>query len=548
MTPEILDLLFPNELPSIKEIEKKYPPRKLPEGAVVSRLAPSPTGYLHIGNFYQGFMAERLAHQNQGVFFLRVEDTDQARKVNGAVEVVLRAMGHYGVIPDEGAQMDGSERGDYAPYTQSKRKEIYQAFAKEWVKKGLAYPCFCSAEDIDLMRKVQEKQGLRPGYYGRYARCRDLTDEQIMENLKAKKPFIIRMRSNGSYDNRIVVEDLLKGKLSMPDNEMDIVIIKKDGLPTYHFAHIVDDHFMGTTHVVRGEEWLSSVPLHMQMFKMMGWKAPQYAHHALLQKMDESGKRRKISKRLDPEANIEYFAQNGYPQDAVLEYLLNLMNASFEDWRKANPTIPVMDFPLNFKKISNTAGALFDFVKLHSICRDVVARMTADEVYSETLNWAKQFKPDLAKKLESHADMVKAVLNIERGIGAKSRKDLTKWADVENELTYYFEAPIKIDPSLLAPMVETDIQKIAEDYAKIYSAEDDKDAWFNKVKQVAADNGFATNMKEYKANPSEYKGSVADVAKILRVLITGRTQTPDLYQIMKILGHKEVLDRLSLVV
>ncbi len=548
MTPEILDLLFPNELPTIKEIEKKYPPRKLPEGAVVSRLAPSPTGYLHIGNFYQGFMAERLAHQNKGVFFLRVEDTDQARKVEGAVEVVLRALGHYGIMPDEGAQIDGSECGSYGPYTQSLRKEIYQAYAKEWVKKGLAYPCFCSSEDIDLMRKVQEKQGLRPGYYGRYAKCRDLSDEQILENLKAKKPFIIRMRSNGDYNNRIVIEDLLKGKLSMPDNEMDIVIIKKDGLPTYHFAHIVDDHLMGTTNVVRGEEWLSSVPLHLQMFKMMGWQPPKYAHHALLQKMDENGKRRKISKRLDPEANIEYFAQNGYPQDAVLEYLLNLMNASFEDWRKANPTIPVMDFPLNFKKISNTAGALFDFVKLHSICRDVVARMTADEVYSETLNWAKQFKPEFAKKLESHSEMVKAVLNIERGIGPKSRKDLSKWADVENELSYYFEAPVITDASVWAPLIESDVKKIAVDYIKLYNDDDDKNMWFDKIKQVASENGFAANMKDYKANPSDYKGSVADVAKALRVLITGRTQSPDLYQIMKILGQKEVLKRLSSVV
>ena len=264
MTPEILDLLFPNELPTIKEIEKRYPKRQLPEGAVVSRLAPSPTGYLHIGNFYQGFLAERLAHTNGGVFFLRVEDTDQARKVEGAVEVVLNALAHYGINPDEGAQLSGDEMGNYGPYTQSQRKEIYQAFAKEWVKKGLAYPCFCEASDIEMMRKIQEKQGLRPGYYGRYAKCRDLTDEEILANLKAGKKFVIRMRSPGNYENRIVIEDLLKGKLSMPEYDMDIVILKGDGLPTYHFAHLIDDHLMGTTNVVRGEEWLSSLPLHLQ--------------------------------------------------------------------------------------------------------------------------------------------------------------------------------------------------------------------------------------------------------------------------------------------
>lgn len=548
MTPEILSLLFPNDLPAIKEIEKRYPQRKLPKGAVVSRLAPSPTGYLHIGNFYQGFLAERLAHTNGGVFFLRVEDTDQARKVEGAVEVVLRALSHYGINPDEGAQLDGGEIGSYGPYTQSKRKEIYQAFAKEWVKKGLAYPCFCEASDIEMMRKIQEKQGLRPGYYGRYAKCRDLTDDEILANLKAGKRFVIRMRSPGNYENRIVVDDLLKGKLSMPEYDMDIVILKGDGLPTYHFAHLIDDHLMGTTNVVRGEEWLSSLPLHLQMFKMMGWQPPKYAHHALLQKLDaETGKRRKISKRLDPEANIEYFAQNGYPQDAVLEYLLNLMNASFEDWRKANPTTPVLDFPLNFNKISNTAGALFDFVKLHSICREVIARMTAEEVYQYTLEWATKFNPTFAKTISADPDKVKAILNIERGIGNKSRKDLTKWSDVEKETEYFFKAPEKIDCTLWAPLIESDVQKIAADYTELFNEKDDKDTWFAKVKQVAEQNGFATNMKEYKANPDNYKGSVADVAKVLRVLITGRTQSPDLYQIMVILGQKEVLNRLKRV-
>ena len=513
MTPEILDLLFPNKLPTVAEIEAKYPPRQLPEGAVVSRMGPSPTGYLHIGNFYQGFMAERLAHQHNGVFFLRVEDTDQKRAVEGAVPIVLRAMAHYNVLPDEGPQLDGSDKGEYAPYTQTQRKDIYQAYAKELVKKGLAYPCFCSAEDLDLMRKVQEKQGLRTGYYGHYAKCRNLTDDEILANLKAGKPWILRFKSNGDYGKRIVFEDLLRGKLSLPENDIDQVIIKSDGLPTYHFAHVVDDHLMKTTHVVRGEEWIPSVPLHLQLFALMGWTPPKYAHHALLQKLD-NGKRRKISKRLDPEANVAYFAEHGYPQDAVLEYLLNLMNASFEDWRKQNPTIPVMDYPFNFNKISNTAGALFDFVKLHSIAREVVARMTAEEVYDKVLTWAKEYKPEYATLLENNREKCVAILNIERGIGAKSRKDLFKWEDTEHEMEFFFEAP-DYDESLLTPMTHADIQKVAAEFAAIYDSADDNQAWFAKVKQVAEQNGFATDMKAYKADPSGYKGSVADVAKIL---------------------------------
>ncbi|MBQ4472461.1 MAG: glutamate--tRNA ligase [Alphaproteobacteria bacterium] len=545
MTPEILDLLFPNKLPTIAEIEAKYPPRQLPEGAVVSRLAPSPTGYLHIGNFYQGFMAERLAHQHNGVFFLRIEDTDQKREIEGAVEVVLRALAHYGIYPDEGSTLDG-EKGAYAPYTQSKRKEIYQAFAKELVAKGHAYPCFCTPEEIDMVRKIQSKQGLRTGYYGHYAKCRSLTDDEILANLKAGKPFCIRLKSTGDYSKRIVVDDLFKGKVSLPEYDIDVVIIKaNDGLPTYHFAHLIDDHLMQTTHVIRGEDWLSSVPLHIQLFNLMGWPVPQYGHHALLQKLGEDGKRRKISKRLDPEANIAYFADHGYPQDAILEYLLNLMNASFEDWRKQNPTIPVLDFPMDIHKISNTAGALFDMVKLNSIAREVVARMTAEEVYNKVLTWAKEYKPEYATLLENNREKCIAIFNIERGIGAKSRKDLFKWEDAEHETEFFFNRPA-YDEALLAPMTHADIQKVAADFAAIYDPADDNQAWFAKVKQVAEQNGFATDMKAYKADPSGFKGSVADVAKIFRVAITGRVQSPDLCSIMKILGKDEVAERLKI--
>ena len=545
MTPEVLDLLFPNKLPTVAEIEAKYPPRQLPEGAVVSRLAPSPTGYLHIGNFYQGFMAERLAHQHNGIFFLRIEDTDQKREIEGAVDVVLKALAHYEIYPDEGSTLNG-EIGSYAPYTQSKRKEIYQAYIKELVAKGAAYPCFCTPEEIDMVRKIQSKQGLRTGYYGHYAKCRNLTDDEILANLKAGKPFCIRLKSTGDYSKRITVDDLLKGKVSLPEYDIDAVIMKAtDGLPTYHFAHLIDDHLMGTTHVIRGEDWLPSVPLHIQLFNLMGWQLPKYGHHALLQKLSEDGKRRKISKRLDPEANNAYFAEHGYPQDAILEYLLNLMNASFEDWRKQNPEIPVLDFPMDIHKISNTAGALFDMIKLNSIAREVVARMTAEEVYDKVLTWAKEYKPEYATLLENNREKCVAILNIERGIGAKSRKDLFKWEDAENEMSFFFNRPA-YDESLLVPMTHEDIQKVASEFAAIYDPADDNQAWFAKVKQVAEQNGFATDMKAYKAEPSGFKGSVADVAKILRVAITGRTQSPDLCSIMKILGKEEVAERLKI--
>ncbi len=545
MTPEILDLLFPNKLPTVAEIEAKYPPRQLPEGAVVSRLAPSPTGYLHLGNFYQGFMAERLAHQHNGIFFLRIEDTDQKRKIEGAVEIVLNAMAHYGVHPDEGPTLEGGEAGIYAPYTQTQRKKIYHVFAKVLAEKGMAYPCFCSEEDVEIRRKIQTKQGLRPGYYGTYAKCRNLSDDEVLANLKAGKPWVLRFKSPGKYENRVVIKDLIRGNLSMPENDMDIVIIKSDGLPTYHFAHIVDDHLMRTTHVVRGEDWIPSLPLHIQLFAAMGWQPPQYAHHALLQKLGEDGKKRKISKRLDPEANIAYFAEHGYPQDAVLEYLMNLMNASFEDWRKQNPTIPVLDFPMDIHKISNTAGALFDMVKLNSIAREVVARMTAEEVYDKVLTWAKEYKPEFATLLENNREKCIAIFNIERGIGAKSRKDLFKWEDAEHETEFFFNRPA-YDESSLAPMTHADIQKVAADFAAIYDPADDNQAWFAKVKQVAEQNGFATDMKAYKADPSGFKGSVADVAKILRVAITRRTQSPDLCSIMRILGKEEVVERLKI--
>lgn len=544
MTPEIIARLFPNPLPSIKDIEAKYPPRQLPEGAKVTRVAPSPTGYMHMGSIYQALLADRIAHQSGGVFFVRIEDTDQKRKVDGAMDLIINSLDRYGIHMDEGVRADGTQVGDYASYIQSERKNIYQAYAKDLLERGLAYPCFATPQDLDLMRKVQEKNGVRPGYYGKYAKYRNLSDDEVLAKLNAGEPWVLRFKSPGDYEKRLTVKDLIKGDISMPENDIDIVIIKSDGLPTYHFAHAVDDHLMGTTHVTRGDEWISSVPLHIQLFVALGWKAPKYGHLATLQKID-NGNKRKLSKRHDPEASITYFWEKGYPEVALIEYLMNIINANFEDWRKTNPDKSVFDFPVNFNKVSNVGGALFDFVKLNSIAKDVVARMSAEQVYDAVLNWAKAYDIDFAKRMESNRDYVIAIFNIERNIGHKSRKDLIKWEDAQKDMTYFFDDLFESHPELLSDFDASDVKKIASDFAALYDVADDKDAWFAKVRQVAEQNGFTTDMKAYKANPSAFKGNVSDVAKVLRVLITGRDQSPDLFAIMQILGTQKVMDRLN---
>ncbi len=547
MTPEIIAKIFPNELPSIEEIEKKYPPRALQPGQKVTRVAPSPTGFMHVGSLYAALVSERAAHQSGGVFYLRVEDTDQKRKVEGAVEVICKSLARYGIVADEGVNENNQDYGPYAPYTQSERKEIYQAYAKKLLTEGLAYPCFCGAEELDLMRKIQEKQGQRPGYYGKYAHCRPLTDAQILENLNAGKPWILRFKSMGDNNKRMLIKDLLKGDVNMPENDLDIVILKSDGLPTYHFAHAVDDHLMGTTHVLRGDEWLSSVPLHIQLFVALGWKAPKYGHIAPLQKSD-NGNKRKLSKRYDPEANITYFWEKGYPETALIEYLLNLINASFEDWRRTNPDKDAFDFPLNFNKVSNSAGALFDFQKLNSISKEVIARMTADEVYQALSAWAKTYNPAFADRLSANRDYYLHILNIERNIGKKSRKDFIKWSDIEADTAYFFDDTFTRDLESFAKEINLSVEElkaVAAEFKAVYRAEDDKNTWFEKIKVIAEKHGFASDMKSYRETPEKFKGSISDISNVLRIFITGRTQSPDLHAIMQVMGTNRVLSRLE---
>lgn len=548
MKKEIIDLVFPDPLPSVEEIEAKYPARQLPNGAVVTRTAPSPTGYLHLGTLSAALIPERVAHQSGGVFFLRVEDTDQKRKVNDAVDVLLPAFKQYGIEYDEGPFLNAPEKGAYGPYFQSARKSIYQAYIKKWLEEDKAYLCFCTEEENEKTHEMQSKANIRPGYYGPFAKCRKLTEDEILKNLQEGKRFVVRFKSPGHYTKKIVVEDLIRGKREFPENDLDIPVMKGDGLPTYHFAHLIDDHLMGTTIVLRGEEWLSSLPLHIQLFQTAGWRAPKYAHISHIQKLDENGNRRKLSKRLDPEANVTYFDEKGYPKQAIVEYLLNLANSNFEDWRRQNPLKSYKEFPFSIKKMG-ASGALFDFVKLDSISRELISHMSAEEVYNQTLEWCEKYDVPFATVMRENADYMKRILDIERSNTKKPRKDIAVWSDVKKETSFFFDNQFALTTgeayAILKPLSVNDINNILKGFMKLYNPADDKNTWFDKIKQVAAENGFTCDMKAYRENPSAFKGSVADVASVLRVFTCGKTQSADLYAIMQVMGADRLMTRLS---
>ncbi len=534
---------------AVEEIEKRYPPRQLSDSQYVTRIAPSPTGFMHIGGIYAALISERFAHQSNGVFILRIEDTDTKREIEGATDLIIRSLGEYGLVVDEGPVNENEETGAYGPYTQSKRKDIYQAYVKQLLEKGLAYPCFCTEEEIEAMRERQTKAGGRPGYYGLWARDRNLTEEQVKANLDAGKPFVIRFKSPGKYINKIAVEDILRGKRFFPENDLDIVILKSDGLPTYHFAHIVDDHLMGTTHVVRGDEWLSSLPLHVQLFDAMGWKAPKYGHIAPIQKLDE-GARRKLSKRKDPEANVAFYGEKGYPKEAVIDYLMNLANSDFEDYKKANPDKTYKDFDFKISKLNNS-GPLLDFVKLEDISKEFIATLSCDELYDRLYQWAAKYDPEMQKRLDANSAYFKQILDIERSNCDRVRKDYVTFSGIWDEIRYFFDEEFvltKDDVLKLVPNLSMEnMQEIVKAFVSTYDENDDKNEWFAKVKDFALANGYAKNPKEYSKNPEAYKGSVSDVATVLRVLITGRTNSPDLCSIMKVLGKERTLKRLNII-
>ncbi len=539
------ELLFPQITKTPDYFEEKYPPRQLKEGARVTRFAPSPTGYLHIGGLFGALTDVMTAKATDGVSFLRIEDTDKKREIDDGVSAIINGFDAFGVGFDEGVTGFGTESGEYGPYTQSQRVEIYQTVAKSLVKQGLAYPCFCSAEELSSMRETQEKEGTAIwGYFGKWAKCRDLTFDEIKARIDAGQPYVLRFRADGSEDKKVIFEDIIRGKIEMPENIIDEVLLKSDGVPTYHFAHICDDHFMRTTHVIRGEEWISSVPKHIALFKACGYKVPKYAHTPQVMKIDEEdGTKRKLSKRKDPEAAVSYFVEKGFPKESVLEYLVTLLNSNFEDWRRANPTADVFEFPFNLKKM-NASGCLFDLVKLTDVSKNVISVMTAEKVYSLIEKWASVYDEDFHKLLTADAQYATAILNIDRE-NSKPRKDISQWSQVKDYLSYFYDELYTPDYTMPANISAEDAKAVLEKYLEVYGAEDDKDTWFAKIKEMCEPLGFTPNVKEYKKNPDAYKGHVGDISTVIRIAVTSRTNTPDLYMIMKLLGEDKLKARIS---
>ena len=540
---ELANLIFP-DAKDISYYEEKYPERNLPEGAIVTRFAPSPTGYVHIGGLYQSLVAKMSAKKTGGVFFLRIEDTDQKRKVENGVTDIVNSLKVFDMAPDEGMISETEWTGDYGPYIQSERKEIYQAYAKYMIEQGKAYPCFCTPEQEEERNKLQLDAKIRPGYYGVWAKCRNLTLDEMAEKIKAGVPYVIRFKSTGREDRKIQISDGIKGKITFPEYDIDIVIIKSDGLPTYHFAHMVDDHLMRTTHVIRGDEWLPSVPLHVQLFKEAGFKAPKYCHISPMMKND-NGNKRKLSKRKDPEAAVSYYDELGVPPDAVKEYLLNIANSTFENWRRQNKDANIEDFDFHLNKMS-VSGALFDMVKLFDVAKIVISRYSAEKVYNDSYAWAKKYDEELVKLLENK-DYALKVLGIERG-NAKPRKDIAKWSDLKENISYmYNEEFDKITEFDFGNVTDKDLaNKISKLYAeKYFDINDDKQTWFDKMKDLAEEVGFAREVKEWKAEPEKWPGHVGDISSVIRSKLTGRLNTPDLYEIIKVLGKDEVLRRLT---
>ncbi len=545
---KLADLLFPDVTGTVAELEEKYPERGLKEGARVTRFAPSPTGYLHIGGLFGALVDVLTAKATGGVAFLRVEDTDKKREIDDGVSAIINGFDSFGIDFDEGVTGFNTEKGDYGPYTQSQRAEIYHIVAKELVEKGLAYPCFCTAEELSDIRAEQEKgDALIWGYFGKWAKCRDLSLEEIEANIKAGKPYVLRFRSDGQEDKRIFFDDIIRGKIEMPENIIDEVLLKSDGIPTYHFAHACDDHFMRTTHVIRGEEWISSVPKHIALFKACGFKVPKYAHTPQVMKIDEEdGTKRKLSKRKDPEAAVSYFVEEGFPKESLVEYLLTLLNSNFEDWRRANPKADAFSFPFNLKKMS-PSGCLFDLVKLNDVSKNVISVMDASTVYKYIAQWAEKYDADFFEKFTADEKWSTEMVNIDR-VSPKPRKDIAKWSEVKEYYSYLFDAYYTPVFDLPENISKEDAKAILETYKGVYDEADDKDMWFQRIKDMCEPLGFTPNVKEYKQNPDAYKGHVGDISTVIRIAVTSRRNTPDLCSIMKLLGKEKVIERINAVI
>lgn len=541
---QLANLIFKDELKTPNDYLEMYPKRDIKEGAHVVRYAPSPTGFQHIGGVYAALINERLAHQSEGIFYLRIEDTDQKREVEGAIQDTIETMHNFGMEFDEGQTGEETSKGNYGPYRQSKRKEIYHAFAKDLVKRGLAYPCFCTPEELNDIREKQMAEKITPGYYGEYAVYRNLPVEEAIKRIESGEEYILRLKSPGKEENRVEFHDLIKGDISFPENVQDIVIIKSDGLPTYHFAHAIDDALMHTTDVIRGEEWLSSLPIHLQLFQVLGFETPNYAHVPTIMK-SENGSKRKLSKRKDPESAVSYYREEGYPAESVIEYLLNIINSSYEEWRAENPDADYHDFKVELDHMSKS-GALFDIVKLHDVSKNVICKMKAENVYDKYTTWAKDFDKEMYDLVVEKEAMIKAAFNIEKD-GPKPRKDFGKWNEVKEKIFFYFDELFDKEKAEEIELPKTcDLalaKEVVEGYKKAYNFNTDKDTWFEELKAVAIDLGFATNRKEFKREPEKFKGMVSDVAGSVRAAITHRANTPDLYIIMQIMGEEKVRER-----
>ncbi len=540
---KLADILFPDVSKTPADLLRQFPARPLPTDAAVTRFAPSPTGFAHLGALYTALIAQRIAQQSGGLFFLRIEDTDKEREIENGIQILTDALEHFGLHPDEGVRADGTSFGDYGPYLQSARRDLYRVFAKELVRRGRAYPCFCTPAQLAQQRERQELQKTRTGYYGVWAVHRDASLEDAAERITAGEPFALRLRSGSIANRQPETNDLIKGRLHLQPNDQDAVLLKSDGLPTYHFAHVVDDTLMRVTHVIRGDEWLSSVPLHLELFSAFDLSAPHYAHLAPIMKMDGTSKR-KLSKRKDPEADVAFFVRAGYPSDAIREYLLNLANSNFEDWRRANPTEPHTSFILDLAK-TNASGALFDIIKLNDISKQVIARMTADELFHAVVAWAEQFEPLFAQRLRENESYSHAIFGIERQ-AVPARKDIARWEEVFPSVAYFFDEVFAAAPREEFPeCVRADAPEIIRAFIASYNAADTRDAWMEKLRAVAEQFNCAPDTKTFKAQPQKFRGHLGDIAGVLRIAVSGRAATPDLFEVMQVLGEKRIAKRLN---
>ncbi len=548
-------LLFPDVVLTPDDIEKRYPPRNLPEGAKVTRIAPSPTGFVHLGTLFPATVCERLAHQSGGVFYLRIEDTDSKREVKGAAVGMIRTTARFGIVFDEGAAVDENDNiydnGNYGPYRQSDRREIYHVYAKWLVEQGKAYPVFTSEDELEALKEVDKKAEISSKVWTPEAeaeqkeamlRQRQFTIEEVEEHLKNGDKFVLRLLANGDPDRKIIVNDLIKGKIEMPENDKDEVLLKSDGIPTYHFAHAIDDHLMGTTHVVRGEEWLPSLSRHVMLFDYLGFKLPKYMHIAQIMRLDENGNKKKLSKR-DMGANVEDYRRMGYTPECISEYVMTLLNSNYEEWHAQNPDKGMLDFPFSIKKMS-TSGCLLDFNKLNDVSKTVLSKLTTDEIYTKAADWSREFDSDFHAILTKDPEYAKQILSIGRG-GKKPRKDLTTLADIKTYASFFYDELFKIEDEYPEEFSHEDIKAALEGFVRTYNPSDDNNTWFEKIKAISESLGYASDMKAYKANPENYRGNVSDVSMFIRVAVTGRINSPDLYQVMNIMGPEKVSERIN---